>query len=680
MKTIQELKSCIKKDSLAWADADNQLRINCRAQACQTFAENTALEKTMEYLRLYDMSFAPYISDDLMLAGGGGNFRLEEIEGLTGDGGHYCPNFEKLLSLGVCGLYQDIESRIPSSPSEEKTRTTYLETLQLFIKYMQKHKKLAEEKSVIAVGSQKENLLRMAADIDVICNQKPSTFLQGLQLLWFANCYIHLKPRTDTITFGNLDRTLHPLYQRDKQNNNLTPESAKKQICHFFLAFETMARDTQNIVLGGSDSTGQYFETDLTRLFLQAQAITRLEEPVLSLKIRPDTSDNVWDDAINLLSGGGGMPSFLNDPLYIEGLKQAGFSATEANTFANVGCYEGTPYGNTFGSTVTFIWRLAEEFVAFFRSCADYPSFESLLDGWHSHLTNQYIHKKLPFQKKQRYEELYHLSASTFSGCFIDGCVENLRLPEQEGAKNNILGINLGGLGTIVDSLLCIKHFVYDTKTWSLEFLKTQVLENYPDSSVLSAIRAFPYRFGSCEEFSVSLASQEATFLHTLIKSNPLSNTILSTPGLFIFSNDIMGTETLEATPDGRRKGDRYSYGASASELLPHRDITKVLLSSASLPLVLFPNGAPQTVNLMPELAQTDKGKQVIRTMVQTYFQEGGSHIHVNVANPDVLRDAQKNPQQYTDLLIRISGHTEPFIRLDKKMQDALIVRSQMGC
>ena len=680
MKSLQELKFFLKSDAKSLIDMDHQLREDCRLKACKSFADDTAMEKTMEYLRLYDQWFSPYICADLLLAGAGGNFYLEEIEGLTGDGGHYSPNFEKLLNLGVNGLAKEISNRTPLTEMQQKTQAAFLESLELFLSYMQKHRDAALEKSVTATEAQKKNLLRMVADIDAICNNKPATFLQGLQLIWFANCYIHLKPRTYTINFGNLDRSLFPLYQADIRAGNLTPETAKEQICHFYLAFETMARDTQNIVLGGSDEDGNYFETPLTRLFLQAQSIVHLEEPVVSLKIRPDTSTDVWNDALHLLEKGGGMPSFLNDPLYIQGLKTAGYSSKEANTFANIGCYKGTPYGNTFGSTVTLAWRLPEEFSRFFQRVTPCADFETLVDAWHSYLTDRYLTEILPNHKLQRFEKLFHLSASTFSGCLLDGCIESLSLPEQGGAKNNIFGVNLGGLATIVDSLLCIKHFVYDTKQWTLEFYQTQTSENFPSTAVLAAIRQFPHRFGSFEAFSTTFAAEEAGFLHRLITEHPLGDGIKSMPALFLFSDDIMGTENLPATPDGRRNGERYSYGASASELFPQRDIPKVLRSTAALPLVSFPNGAPQTINLMPNVAQTEKGKEMIRHTVETYFREGGSHLHINVANPDILRDAQKHPEQYRDLLIRISGHTEPFIRLTKKMQDALIARTQMGC
>ena len=371
------------------------------------------------------------------------------------------------------------------------------------------------------------------------------------------------------------------------------------------------------------------------------------------------------------------MPSMLNDRIYINALRRCGFEDAESNTFCNVGCYEATPTGNTFGGTVSGTLTLPLEFSAFFAKGIEYESFEAFLRAWEEHLTERYKKDMLSAYRDHR-AMIVNTSASPFTACIMDGCIDSFRLPEQFGAKNNIYSVLFGGLGTLVDSLLCVKHFVYDTKTYTLSELRTQVAENYSDREMLAAIRAYPIRFGSGDEYSNSLAAREAKLCASIAKENPINAKTKMTPALFIFTGWV-NTDKIPATPDGRRNGDRYSYGASASELLPHRDVTKVLLSSAAIPHDHFPIGAPQTVNLTADMLRTPKGREAVRRMVEVYFREGGSHIQIEVARPEVLRDAQIHPERYGDLLIRISGHTEPFVRLNKKMQDALIARAELG-
>ncbi len=682
-ETMMELMQ-LKREAAARAKEhntkDRELRIRCLAAVEERADEETALSKVMDYLRLYDKDFTPYIWPDLCLAGTPGYFRLPSHPGgLVGDIGHFCADYKKMVDEGVEGIREEILRTSPGNAQEETVRQAYLETLNLFVSYMEKHAALAEQLAdSSAEGGRKENLQRMATDIRYICSHRPATFLQGMQLLLFTHSYIFVKPHTDTITFGNLDRVMGTLYQSEREAGTLTREKALEIICHFYLSLEGMDRDTQNIVLSGSAEDGTYFENDLTVLFLEAQERLHLEQPSVSLKIRHDTSDAVWDAALSLLSRGGGMPSFLNDALYSNSLKLAGFSDEEANTFCNVGCYEATPYGNTFGGTVSGNVRLVALFADFFALQEEYESFESFLEAWEAYLKEQYLKICLPSYAKRR-EEIYFRSASPFLGLVMDGCIENLKLPEQFGAKNNIFSVLFGGLGTVTDSLLCVKHFVYDTETWTLSDLRREVRDNYPDGKVLAMLRAYPDRFGSGSPYSSQLAAREARFMAKLAVEHPFDERVKMLPALFIFTNDIR-TDGLLATPDGRQTGDRYSYGAAASELLPRRDVTKVLLSTAELPLERFPIGAPMTVNLMAEVLKTKKGRDSVRLMVETYLFQGGTHIQINLADPEVLRDAQKSPEQYKDLLIRISGHTEPFIRLDKTMQDALIARAEMGC
>ena len=680
MESLMTLKQCIGERAHDRNMEDNQLRVQCLTRAGEEHRGESALPKMMTYLRLYNEKFSPFVDKDLFFAGTPGYFWLPgDIAGLIYDIGHFCADYQRLIDGGVEGIREEVMRSTPHTEAEAEVKQAYLETTELFIEYMRRHAEEAERMAATCEKiDTKENLLRMVRDIRHICVRKPVTFRQGLQLLLFAHSYIFLKPYTGTITFGNLDRTLEKLYLAEKNAGTLTYDEALENICQFYLSLCTMHRNTQNIVLGGSDSDGGLFENDLTVLFMEAQAKLHLEQPSVSLKIRPDTSDRVWDAALSLLSKGGGMPSFLNDAGYINSLVKNGFTQEDSNTFCNIGCYEATPYGNTFGGTTSGNMTLVDVFHRFFMEEKEYATFEDLLEAWESYAQRYYVTDLLPgFVDYRRSMEVN--SASPFLGLILDGCIDSLKLPEQYGAKNNIFSVLFGGLGSLVDSLLCIKHFVYDDGVWTLAQLRKEVVENYPDKEVLALLRAYPERFGSDDEFSNRLAAREAKFLADMAVDHPFDERVKMIPALFIFTGDIY-TEGLPSTPDGRQTGDRYSYGASASELLPRRDITKVLMSTASLPLERFPIGAPTTVHLTADFLNTAKGREGIRKMVEAYHLEGGTHIQIDIANPDVLRDAQKNPDQYKDLLIRISGHTEPFTRLNRVMQDALIARAEMGC
>ncbi len=680
MRSALELKWVLADEEAPWGKSDHELRERVLKEA-ESLPDTPALGKMMAFLRSYTAEFTPFVRGDLAFAGTPGYFRLTRREdGLAFDIGHFCADYRKMVDIGIEGIRAQLDRAVPVDDEGRETKAAFSETLDLFAEFVRAHARRAADLAATAADpDERANLALLADDLDCISAHPPRTFRQGLQLILLQHCYVLLKPHTDTITFGNLDRVLWRLYDAEIKAGTLTREDALELICQFFLSFVVMDRDTQNIVLGGSDEGGGCFENELTLLFLEAQKKMHIEEPVVSLKIRPDTSDRVWDAALDVLANGGGMPSFLNDTVYREALRRFGFEEADLNTFANIGCYEAVPYGATFGGTVGGPVNIVPRLSRFFtEGTEDYPDFESFLAGWEGFLEREFRDVVVPcFAAKK--ENIYNNSASPFLGLIMDGCIESLRLPEHYGSKYNIFTVQFDGIGTLTDSLLCVKHFVYDTREVALEDYRRAVAENFPDDEFLAKIRAYPARFGSGDEESEKLAGREARFMSDLTARYPVNGHVKSTPALMLFTADIYSAG-VPATPDGRRVGDRFSYGAAASELLPHRDTTKVLLATASLPLELFPIGAPMMVNLMGDILKTGKGRAAVRSMVETYLREGGTHIQFNIADPDVLRDAQAHPEKYKDLLIRISGHTEPFIRLNKTLQDALIERSAMGC
>lgn len=694
--TMEELKAevdALKARDDAWAkdylETDRGLRRCCLAEACRRHENDDVSERILEYMRLYGGTFTPFVDPDLMFAGTPGHYSpfrgaksghlWSDVTGITSDRGHYCADYEKMVRVGVKGVRAEVEAATPKTDEQRMVKAAMLEALDLFKAYILKH---ADEAARTAkrrhmTPEQVARMNALAADLNYIATEPPVTMKQGLQLILLTHSYVMFKTYTDTITFGNLDRMLDGLYEKEKRAGTLDKMGALEEICHFCLALSRMIRDTQNIVLGGSNADGSFFENDLTVLFLKAQTLVHYEQPSVSLKIRPETSDAVWDAALDLLAKGGGMPSFLNDKRYIEALVKSGFSREDANTFVNVGCYEATPYGNTFGATISGAVQLVKIFAAFFAKKDDYASFDDFLAGWEKYLTDTYMNELLPEYIARR-ESIEKYSASPFAATLFDGCIEKLAFPEKYGAKYNIHSVLFGGLGTITDCLSCVKHFVFDTHTYTLAQLRDAVESDWQDAGMLAAVRAYPDRFGCGSEFTDKLASREADFMHRLAFDHPFGPNIMTT-ALFLFTEDIY-TVGLPATPDGRKTDDRYSYGAAAAELLPRRDVTKVLMSTAQLPLDEFPIGAPMTVNITADTLATAKGRKTVREMIATFLEQGGTHIQINVADPEVLRDAQKHPEKYKDLLIRISGHTEPFTRLNPTMQNALIARAEMGC
>ena len=145
MKTILDLRNSVGARALKHNTADHDLRVRCLTEAGEQFQRASALETTMAYLKLYDSRFVPYVCEDLYFAGAAGNFRLPEVAGLTDDIGHFCPNYQKLVEQGVTELRRQVLETRPTTPEQARVKQAYLDTMDLFVSYMQKHARRAEE-------------------------------------------------------------------------------------------------------------------------------------------------------------------------------------------------------------------------------------------------------------------------------------------------------------------------------------------------------------------------------------------------------------------------------------------------------------------------------------------------------------------------------------------------------
>lgn len=197
--------------------------------------------------------------------------------------------------------------------------------------------------------------------------------------------------------------------------------------------------------------------------------------------------------------------------------------------------------------------------------------------------------------------------------------------------------------------------------------------DNFSDEEMYRSFRNLEGKYGTNSVRTNCLAAELSELIGRISLDHPLEHNVKVSPALFRWLADIY-TENYPATPDGRRRGEHLSYGIAPTEILKNKCLTSILSSSANIRTDLFPDGCPLTVSLAA--VEMDYLKDVI----SVYFDMGGVHLNINVADYRMLEAAQQNPEQYEDLLIKISGFSAKFVALDKQLQDALIMRTENGC
>ncbi len=322
--------------------------------------------------------------------------------------------------------------------------------------------------------------------------------------------------------------------------------------------------ESQNLVLGGVDETGADASNPLSLLFLAAMKSLKTFQPSLTVRWHDGMDPDFAQAAAELAAVGTGNPGFMNDPVVIAGLVQVGIPLDRARDWAVVGCYEACPDGDSYPNTVLARLNLVE---ALYRYLSVSPSlapasFEELLAGWIKTVQTVYTNEVLP-ACQAAWNYFRDHAPSPFGSLLIRGCVEK-GLPLEAGAAPfNLVGINILGLGTVVDSLHVLRELVFERREIAWHELVQAVSDDFADETLRALVQKVSGRYGEDNEATNSLAAEVSTAIAQLVLRSRLEGGVRPYPGFFAFGADILLVDT--PSPDGRRKGDLISYGVAPS-------------------------------------------------------------------------------------------------------------------
>jgi pyruvate-formate lyase len=597
------------------------------------------------------------------------------IMGFRGNIGHIIVGYGRVLSEGICGLRERIEKMNPRDEIIERNYRAFEETLESFSIFIKRHSDYARliAESCSEVG-RKQQLYQIAENCECIAENPPHTFWEALQLVWFMQIFLHAESNNAAISFGRFDQYMWHFLESDLHNEILTMESAEKLLACFWLKC-CEGDESQNLIVGGVDTEGSNAENPLSLLCLKVARELIVWQPSVSVRISPDTSDSFWQASLELCAAGFGMPSFFNDPVVISALKALDIPSNRARDWGIVGCYEATPQGDTYGLTVGSGFVLPNVLLDFLNTEIEALTFDELYQKFQSFFAEYYIQQLKGYQN--HWDNLRNNCASPFESICLTGCIESGLAVEEGGGRFNLFGLNILGLGTLIDSLLVLKNLFYDRQKLSLQEMQKQLKENFPDESLLMLCRNLDGKYGSDSEYSNKLAEELSGYITDIVINSRLENSVRPYPGFFRFLADVY--MPLPATPDGRRENDRISYGAGPGVFCKDSTPTTIVNSVSHVAHDRSACGNPLMLSFNQSDIKGEGGLQRLRQVIETYFQKGGFHLHINMIDPSQLRAAQENPMEYSHFIVKVSGYSARFTALDKRLQDAIIERTEKG-
>jgi formate C-acetyltransferase len=638
-------------------------------------------------------------------------FTLDNHE--EGGLGHVLVDYPTIFSIGLDGIRKIVDKNIAESKRSDpeaikrlqfwQAATIVLDSAIAFAnRYAELARRLAETQPEI--GRKKE-----LEDIADVCSRvfknKTQSFHDAIQALWFIHVIIQLETNGTAISPGRLDQHLYPYFKADVESNQLSLEEAQKLIDCFWLKMNELIKlrskfgssvhagfpMNMNVTIGGVTPTGEDATNELSFLFLNAQEHIHLSQPQFSTRVHARSPEEFLLRASEVIKIGGGIPQLISDEVLVPALLNRGIPLELARDYAPIGCIEvgfiglwGRGNGGYFNVPKALelalnrgIDRLTGKKLGIDTGAPEeFATFENVVDAFRSQL--DYCIELLAIENNVIDMIHAEIMPHVFISTLVPGCIEKGRDVTEGGAKYNWTVPLIVGLVNTGNSLAAIKKEVYEDKKISMSDLIEALDKDFEGSDELHKILMQSVKYGNDNDYvdlivrNISRMVVDACENHTTFRGG-----LMAPPAFFSLAVNLPFGWATAATPDGRKALEPLGDGISPCHGDDIHGPTAVLKSASKIDH-LRSCGAILNQKLTPTVLRNKKDLMAFVNLFKTYLLDlGGSHVQFNVVSADELRDAQKYPENYKGLVIRVTGYSAFFTELSKDVQDDIIGRTE---
>ena len=523
----------------------------------------------------------------------------------------------------------------------------------------------------------------MAEICQRIAHQPPQTFREALQLLWLAVQGSQWGDRIGLVNPGRLDRILWPYYQADLAAGRLTREMALELIECLYLLLNEFIPDglAISVMVGGREAAGQDVTNDLSYLCLEAVCRTNLIYPTVGICWHAGTPEALIDLGTELIVAGHKQPAFFNDEAIQRGLRLYGVPAEEACDYINSTCVEITPCGSSnvwvaspYFSTCKILLDEIESQAASVEPAA---SFDVFLAAYRQRLA-RHIDEAVQVNNADRLVR-QKVGGKPLQSLFTRDCLDRGRDIDDGGARYNWVECSFVGLANLVDSLHVIREEVYAARRMDLAALSAVLKSNFEghEKERQRWLRGHPKYGNDCTMVDSLMQTIMDFIAEECARQRIEPDGSPFVPGAFCWiMHEQLGRE-CGATSDGRVAGFPFADGCGAAQGRELHGPTAAVLSVTSWNPDALIGGAAFNMRFNKNLFNTPDTLPKLKYLVLTFLRRGGFETQINVLDHNILKEAQKNPENYRDLIVRIGGYSDYFTRLSPQMQAEVILRTE---
>lgn len=621
--------------------------------------------------------------------------------------GHICPDSALWLKMGPLGIMNQAQEKLKTC---EESQKEFYECVVLVMQgactFMKRYHDMIMENIDEVEEPYQQSLRTVANNCLNLTKRPPETFHEAVQSLWFLFVLLHMESNASSFSPGRMDQYLYPYYQKDIESGKISMEDALDILECLWLKFNQIVylRNQNsakyfagfpigfNIAIGGEDENGNDTYNELSLLCLQCQYDLGLPQPNLSVRLNRNSSHDLMQKAIEVVSKGSGMPQFFNDEAIVHALMELGIEKKDALNYAIVGCVELTTHGNNLGWSDAAMFNLnkALELTLNHGKCLltheqigldlggldTYQTFEDLEKAFQQQI-DYFIDKMM--QCEVIVEKAHQDCLPTaFLSSVIDDCLENGLDVTKGGAKYNLSGIQMIQIANLADSLAAMKQLVYDDQIIDAKELLAALQSDFKGYEIIQTmlLNKVP-KYGNDVEWVDRLGAKWAEYFRSRMKDYTNYRGGPYHTGMYTVSAHVPMGENVGASPDGRNALTPLADGGMSP--VYGRDLkgpTAVLKSVSRLNNTLTTNGGLLNMKFLPEFFETKNGMNKFENFLRAFVDLKVPHIQFNVVRREDLEDAQIRPQLHKSLTIRVAGYTAYFVELAHKLQDEIIERT----
>lgn len=637
---------------------------------------------------------------------------------------HLAVNYEKILAFGLKGYEErvkDLKAKLDLTDPDSIDKNIFYKAVLIVIEavhqFAQRYSKLAQELADKEKDSKRKAEL---LEISRICAKVPyepaTSFYEAVQSVWFIQLILQIESNGHSFSYGRFDQYMYPYYIKDIQEKVITKDEALELLTCLWIKTLTINKVRsqahtlssagspmyQNVTIGGQTPDKKDAVNELSFVVLQSVAQTRLTQPNLTVRYHKNINKAFFDDCIEVMKLGFGMPALNNDEIIIPSFINWGVKEEDAYNYSAIGCVETAVPGKwgyrcTGMSYINFPRVLlcamndgvdlttGKRFTKGYGYFKDMKSYEELLSAWDKTVREMTRYSVIVENAIDKASE--RDVPDVLCSALTDDCIGRGKTIKEGGAVYDFISGLQVGIANMADSLAAIKKLVFEEKKITPIQLWNAILDDF-QSDENKKIQAMLIdevpKYGNDIDYVDNLVVEAYDSYLDEIKKYPNTRYHRGPIGGIryggtssISANVGQGMGTM-ATPDGRNAYEPLAEGCSPAHNADKNGPTAVFKSVAKLPTEKITGGVLLNQKMTPQMLSTEENKQKLEMLIRAFFNRlHGYHVQYNIVSRETLIDAQKYPEKHKDLIVRVAGYSAFFNVLSKKTQDDIIGRTE---